>query len=186
MEKLYSKIVRSVVVEEDGVRPICNVRDLVIDPNDGKVVALSVGKGRVIVPADILSWGMSGRAGSAVKINRADSILDVEDIVRVQEVWGRQAQIFEQKVETVSGKELGSVVDFVIDSKAMVLKKLYVAKVFLGLLRLDHRIISAKDIVEILPGKIVVKDDLGVVKERAAVERGGRRGEEKVELCPAG
>lgn len=178
MEKLYSKILRCPVVEEDSMRPITGIRDLVIDPADGRVVAVEVTKGRemVISPMDIVSWG------SVLKIRDKDDIVEVQDLVRAKEVWDRRAQIFDQRVETEGGKALGRVVDFVIDGKFLILKKLYVARVFLGLFRMESRIIAAKNIVEILPDKIIVKDDLATIKEEAMV--GGR--EEKVEMCPAG
>ncbi len=183
MEKLYSKIIRSYVFREESLRPIASVRDLVIDPNNGKVVAIEVNRGRkmVISPMDITAWG------SAMKIGGRDDIVNVDELVRVKEVWERRAQIFGQKVETEGGKVLGKVIDFVIDGKFLVLKKLYVAKVFLGLLKFDSRIILAKNIIEILPNKIVVKDDAATVKEEEkAVRMATGVGEEKVELCPAG
>ena len=61
------------------------------------------------------------------------------------------------KVETEEGDYIGKVFDYSVETKTNALKKIFVAKNFLGLLRIDERIIPKKHIVEILPGKIVIK-----------------------------
>ena len=67
---------------------------------------------------------------------------------------------------TEDGFKLGKVVDFSMDMRDYVLKKLFVSKEILGMVRYDNRIIPAKNIVEILPNKIIVKNNLETVKEK--------------------
>lgn len=160
MEKLYTKIV-GMPVRDDGIRPITTVRDVLIDPSTGNLCALEVhsGKNMVVAAMDILAWR------DAVIINDADSIVSAGDILRVEELISQDIRIYKNNVESKDGTHIGKVYDFSIDSENFNLKKLYVARDILGLARYDKRIINAKDIVEILKEKIVVKADTSIVKE---------------------
>lgn len=168
MEKLYTKIIGTPVFDEEVKHPITAVKDIVIDPETGKLLALIVNLSRnlVIAPQDILYWG------DQIQVHTHDSIIEGNEILRVEEVQKKGIRIFNNRVVTKDGKDLGKVYDFTIDSRETALKKLYVAKSILGLVRYDGRIIPAKEIVEILPRKIVVNSDLATVteKENAVVE----------------
>ncbi|MCX6734623.1 MAG: PRC-barrel domain-containing protein [Candidatus Peregrinibacteria bacterium] len=161
MDRFYTKIIGIPVVEDDGLRALTTVKDLVVDPEKGKVLAFVVdaGKNLIIMPMDIISWH------DVLHINHRDSIIHGDDIFRVQTVQKEGTKIFGNRVETKDGKYLGNVVDYAIDNHLMVLKKLFVSKGFLGLVRFDSRVIASKNIIEILPEKIIVKDDIGTVKE---------------------
>lgn len=161
MERFFTKIAGTPVVEDDSVRPITTVKNLVIDPESGNVIALIVNESKnlVILPMDVLSWG------EAVHVHNSDCIVESEDVLRVSSVLKSGIRIYNKKVETKSGKQLGNVYDFSIDTNLMTLKKLFTAKGFLGLFRYDSRIIPAKNIIEILKDKIVVKGDIARERE---------------------
>ena len=160
MKWLYTKIVGTPVYDE-GSRPIAMVQDLIIDPESGKLLAFMVNSSKrlIITPIDVLSWQ------DVIHVPNHDAIVEAADVLRVEEVLNGQTKIFHNKVETKSGKFLGRVNDFSVDTSSLMLQKLYVAKGFLGLIRYDGRIIQANDIQEILPGKIVVNEDLSIVRE---------------------
>lgn len=160
MERFYTKIVGIPVVEDDSIRALTTVKDVLTDPESGKVIAfvVDVGRNLVITPLDVISWH------DVVHIRSRDEIIPGDDIARVQTVQKNGSKIFHNRVETRAGKYLGRVVDFSIDSNLMTLKRLFVAKDVLGLVRYDSRVVVAKNILEVLPDKIVVKDDLGTVK----------------------
>ena len=167
MDRFYTKIVGLPVVEDDSLRALTTVKDLIIDPEKGKVLAFVVdaGKNLIIMPMDIISWH------DVLHINNRDSIIPGDDIFRVQTVQKNGAKVFGNRVETKDGKYLGNVVDYAIDNQLMILKRLFVAKGFLGLVRYDSRVIASKNILEILPEKIIVKDDAGTVKELVKEKR---------------
>lgn len=160
MERIYSNIIQTPVYD-DGIRPLTSVKDVLVDPETGKIIALIVNPNEnlVIIPIDIVSWK------GAINIHHADHIINADEVLRVTEVQKMNIPIFHNNVETKSGKRLGKVVDFSVDADDLVLRKLYVAKEFLGLVRFENRIIPAKNIIEILEGKIVVQDDLAAIKE---------------------
>lgn len=163
MEKFFTKIVGTPVVEEGFVRALTTVEDIIVDPETGKMLAFVVNhrKRQIITTNDVLSWR------ETLKIHTQDSIIEVGEVLRIDTIFKEQVHIFRNNVETKKGKYLGKVYDFSIDSNTFMLQKLYVARGFLALMRYESRIIPAKNILEILPDKIVVKDDLAVVKEEA-------------------
>lgn len=160
MDKLYTKII-GMPVRDDGVRPITTVKDVLIDPSSGDLCALEVNSGRnmIVATMDILAWR------DAIIINNVDSIVSAEDVLRVEEILKRDIRVYRNNVETKDGVHIGKVYDFSIDSQNFHLKKLYVAKDILGLARYDKRIIDAKDIIEILKDKIVVKANTAILKK---------------------
>jgi len=167
MDRFYTKIVGLPVVEDDGLRALTTVKDLVMDPERGKALAFVVdhGKNLIITPIDVISWH------DVLHIHSREVIIHGDDVLRVNEVQKSGIKIFGNRVETKTGKYLGKVIDFVIDNHSMVLKKIFVAKGFLGLLRYDTRAIASKNILEILADKIIVKDDMATVREEAKEKR---------------
>ncbi|MFA6917378.1 MAG: PRC-barrel domain-containing protein [Candidatus Gracilibacteria bacterium] len=165
MERLFTNIIGTKVVDDDLKRPIALVRDVVIDPERGILVALIVNgnKNLVIAPVDILSWG------DTIRIPAHDAIIEGHEIFRVAEVQKKGIKIFRNRVETRKNEYIGDVVDFSIDSNSLALKKIYTSKSFLGLIRYDHRIIPAKNIEEILIDKIIVKGNFQKVREESGV-----------------
>jgi len=167
MERLYSKIVGMPVYVPENVRPVTQVQDVLVDPENGKVLALFVSGrgGKIITPRDIVA------VKHGVFLRDADDILDIDEVLRVESVVSKFQPLGAMKVLTEGGKSLGKVCDFVIDDKAFVLKKIYSGKSVLGMVQYDSRIISYKDIVEIQADRVIVKDDLETVKARVAEEK---------------
>jgi uncharacterized protein YrrD len=161
MERNYKKVIGTPILTDHSRRPATTVKDLLIDPETGKIVAFIVDRSKdlVVLPMDVLEWK------NVIHINDHDAIVEAEDLVRVVTLMNKHIQISGQPVETKAGDSLGKVQDFSVDDRSLSLKNLYVYKGWMGLLRYDGVIISAKDIVEILPDKIVVMDKIETVKE---------------------
>ena len=169
MERLYSKIVGMPVFAPDSPRPIHTVEDLVFDPVNGKIIAFVVGRGLMIAPMDVLSLK------HGVLIRDRGDVVEIEDVLRVRDVVDGGKWIVGKRVFTLEGKALGKVVDTAVDDLTLVLSKIYTARVFLGILQSDARVIPANRIVEVLADRIVVKDDSGFSFDEVAekeVERG--------------
>ena len=162
MERLLSNIVGIPVYEDDGHRPLTTVRDVIIDPESGVFLGVitNIGKNEIIAERDMLSLG------EVIKIHGRDSIIPAEDVFRIDEVLKSGKRIFGNKVVTENGENLGKVFDLAIDKNTMALSKIFTAKGLLGLFRYDTRIISAKNIVEVLPHKIVIKGGTNLIMEK--------------------
>lgn len=167
MEILYSKIIGTPVYETDGLRPVLLVQDIIIDPENGKLLAFVVDEksGLIVCPVDVIA------VKHGIVIRSEDDLGHIDDVLRVKTVAEGVGSFFKKPVVTESGKTIGEVIDMALDEKFLVLTKLYTAKVFLGIVQSDSRIISAKNIIEVTGEKIVVKDDEGVemAEERGAV-----------------
>ncbi|MDP2642711.1 MAG: PRC-barrel domain-containing protein [Candidatus Peregrinibacteria bacterium] len=163
MEMFYSNIVGTLVFEDDSPRPVAVIKDLVMDPDRGALIAFVVNqnKGLVVSPMDVISFKQ------VMKINNADNVVEAAEILRVSEVLKSDRPIFGAKVFTKSGEYLGKVFDFSIDAKTYDLNKIFAAKDILGLFRYNSLIIPAKSIVEVKPYKIIVKDGKETEKEES-------------------
>jgi len=145
------------VFTPDSLRPIYNVQDLIFDPVNGAVIAFEVGGGLVVTPMDVLSMKQG------ILIKGREDVVGIDDVLRVRRVVDERMGIMGKKVVTSGGKTLGKVVDLTIDDKGLILNKLYTAKVFLGVLQRDSRVIPAKNIVEVRADCVIVKDDSGEI-----------------------
>jgi len=161
VEKLFTNIVGTRIVDDDFKHPLTTVKDVLIDPEKGTLIALivDVNKNLVVAPVDILAWG------DIIRIPAHDAIVEGSEILRVTEVQKRNIRIFHSRVETKKKEYIGNVVDFSIDLNTLALKKLYTAKNFLGFVRYDTRIIPAKNIEEIKRDKIIIKGNFQPVRE---------------------
>jgi uncharacterized protein YrrD len=146
----------------DSIRPITTVKDLVMDPESGKLIAfvVDINRKKIIVPMDVLSWH------EILKIDSPHDIVALEEVLRVEEVIKSGRGLVRTRVESQDGAYIGKVIDFAVNSKTYDLNSIFVSKGFLGLLRYDSRVIRAKDIVEVLEDKIIVKENIKTVKEK--------------------
>jgi len=165
MEKPYSYIVGLPVVVE-GMGKAARITDILIDHRDGKVAAFFVNRGKmkIITPMDILFFGQ------AVTIGEHEDIIDAQDIVKVWDVVKSDIRILKNRVETKKGEYLGHVQDYYIDVKGFGITKILVYKSLLGLFKGPERLISARHIIEIKKGLIIV-DNKCAKKETAKEER---------------
>lgn len=164
MKKLFSQLIGRPVICQEAGGPVARVFDLIFDPDTGVLVAVSVHPRmrEVVVARDIRAWSPS------IIIRDHDSITPPEDVVKVQQVLRRRVPLFRNRVVTRSGKDIGRVVDYLIDLDTDTLLKIMVAKLFLGIIVYSDRVFSARDIVEMRPDRIIVRDDT----ETATVEVG--------------
>lgn len=163
MKKLFSEIQGKPVFSRDTQGAVARAYDLILDPANGTLVALSVHPSmkQVVGMRDVISWYPE------IVIRDMDSIVDPEEVQRIQQVLEKNYGPFlDNTVVTESGKKLGRVYDYLFDLDAGILLKIMVAKTFLGLINLDDRVLSASDIVKVEPDRIVVKDDMRVIETR--------------------
>lgn len=160
MEKYFSEILGTPVITESSGAVMGRVLDILIHPENGQVVALSLFPGfrKIVVPMDIRGWYRE------IIIADGSCVLQPNDVLRVQNILEQGIFFLRNRAYTRSGKYLGKVVDFSINIETMSLMKIVVAKSIFGLVNIDQRIFSFQNIVEVTAKKIVVKDDAGAEK----------------------
>lgn len=151
MQKLYSEIIGMPVFTEYSKMPVTLVRDIIIDPENGKVLAFVVKNNHIIVPLDI------ERFLDGLYIAEKDRILPVDDVLRVHEVKKQEIDIIGSRVLTEPDKiYLGKVVDYEIDTAHMILSAIHAAKTFF-FFRFQEKVISARSIIKISKHSVLVK-----------------------------
>lgn len=160
MQKLFSQIIGKPVFDEFSVSPVALVHDVLIDPENGHIVAFLVSRKRVVVPFDITRF-----SSAALYIADRDSLTPPEDVLRVREVLRLNIPILGAKVTNMHNVYIGKVVDFEIDTKTMSLSHIFTAKTIF-FFHTNDRTFARKQIISITKKGIQVKDDAEVkVKE---------------------
>ena len=159
MQKLYSEIIGMPVLTEYSDRPSAFIQDIIIDPENGSVLAFRVKRNHIIVPYDVES------IGRALIIADSNRILPIAEVLRVENVFNMNINIIGARVITEKEKiEIGHVVDYEINTTTMSLTKIHSAKTFL-FFRFNDRIISYKNIVKINKHSILIKESLRKVTQ---------------------
>lgn len=163
MQKLYSELIGLPVFDEYSPTPLALVRDIFIDPENGRVVAFAVKNNRIVVPLDI------ERLGRGLFIKDQSHIVPTDDVLRVAEVVERKTKIIGARVITQHTKTyLGRVVDYEIETRDMTLAAIHVAKTFL-FFHFQEKIISYRSVIKINKESIIVKDTRIAAKEKEKV-----------------
>ena len=168
MKKLYSELLGQSIFCREAPGMVGRVFDLILDPSDGSLVAISVhfARKKIIGSRDILSWY------PRIVIRDTECIVESDEIVRIQRILDQDIRIIGNAVVTESGNELGTVYDFLFDIDKTIMLHIMVAHSFLGIFRFGNRIIPAKRIVRIESDQIVVSDDARVREPLRKTEMG--------------
>lgn len=143
------------------------VADIVVNPDDGKVLALFTNAARsLIVPTvDVLRM-----TREEIFVEDHEALTPPEHIVRIQEVVQTRVAILKNRVFTLSRQFLGTVIEFEIETNGWVVAKIEVAKTILNI-PTQKKLIDAREIVRITKNEITVQDAVVKItsKEKAAV-----------------
>ena len=155
------KLIGLPVASLDTQSKIGQIRQILIDPENGHLLGFQVATGGLLSPKKILSvidirdWDPNGIVTSSI-----DNLVDVQEIVRIKEILAKKINLLGMKARTESGKSLGSVEDLLIDTDGQGVAKYYLkdllgdARVFGSekVIRIDKAIVFADDVAEIPTG----------------------------------
>lgn len=137
---------------------IGRIHDIIVDPNNGQVIALTLtklwGAPKVISPMDIV-----GFSPGIVIVKNKEAIVPLKDIVRAHKVWKKKIRLISCTCKTESGKILGNVDDFLIDFDSMIVAKYYISGNHPLTPFAPNRIILANKTIKIKRGLITVQDE---------------------------
>lgn len=163
MHKLYFQLIGLPVFDEASSSPVTLIKDVIIDPENGKVLAFLVRNGEVIISIDVERITSEG-----LFIADRDRVVPVDDVFRVHNVLKMDISLAGMRVISQRTKAyLGRVVDFEIDTKQMMLVNIHVAKTMV-FFRFNERIFSYRNIVRISKGIVIVKDSSEIRAEEKA------------------
>ena len=152
----YSKIINASVLELRAQAQVGVVSGVVIKKNDLSIYGLLLKNSffdlfaptKVISSLDIIEI-----SNAAVVINDADNISDLKETVRIKEAVDKGYTGIGQLVTTKSGRRVGHVFDYCIETPSLRITNFNVKKSF------SERIIPANIILKFEGRKITVKDD---------------------------
>jgi uncharacterized protein YrrD len=163
MIKFITDIIGSEVLVKRERLQAGKVAEVIISPDDGVFLGVTTNtfpNKKTAVPASEIQ----GIGDGLILIKEAESIGELEDIIRIKEVIDRKTKIIGQKVFTESGQRLGKCVNATLNLKYQKLDKIYVSPGAVIAFLASDLIIPAKNIVEIKKDRIVVTDEYLKVK----------------------
>ncbi|MGA2666729.1 MAG: PRC-barrel domain-containing protein [Patescibacteria group bacterium] len=142
----------------DTQSKIAEIRKILVDPESGSVLGFLVSAGgifspkKVISSVDIRDWDRNGLVTES-----PNNLINPIDIVRIKEVLTQDFDLFGLKAKTESGKNLGSIENFLIETETNCVIKYYLKD-----LVLKARIYPAEKVVRIEKNAIIFMDDVEI------------------------
>jgi sporulation protein YlmC with PRC-barrel domain len=166
--KSFKTLLRQKIYAHDTDQVLGRVRQLLIDPYNGKVrlIILSFLPPESLYPEDVFIFK------SKLMVSSANDVFSCFEVEKIRQDLPRLEPIIASEVYTESGDFLGLVSDFFLDENLLKLRKIKVTKKFFRIFPYNKALIDAKDILRIEKHKILVKDALVKVKRSALVMEG--------------
>ena len=185
----FSSIINQKIISADIKLAVAYVKDIVIDPNDGKILALIVKQNIFAKKQIIASLDIIGIFKNAVIISEEDRIIDINDVVRIDQILQEKTHIFRKWAKTKSGKMLGRIDDIILETNPIEIKKYFIngsacKLCFMNLFRhRDDRLITQDDIYKITKNAVIVKND--VLKNPLKIRAFAKKEEKTILAEPA-
>lgn len=158
------------VISLETGNSVALIRQPIIDPKNGKVLAFDVRVGfithrKIISQVDIVEWQRM-----ALIIHHEDDLTDPEKVVRVNNLLKKKSRVLGKKAKTVSSQRLGRVVDLYVDTTSgMIVKYVIGHSIFFNFL--EHgRILPASSVKKIDKKAVIFKDSVAKGKKDKAAK----------------
>lgn len=143
------------VFAQDIEDTVGRISDIIIDPENGKIVAFSVArflqKPKIVSEVDVLDLTKDG-----LLINSENALVLPSELVRIKEIIDQEIRIINSKAVTESKKSLGIIEDFLIDTETAGVAKFYIK----GGLLSPSVVLPIEKVVKIEKGKIIFTNDV--------------------------
>ncbi len=167
-----SKLVNYPILSLHMTGMIAKTSELVVDPNDLKVIAFKlygpeVGRnsGDYLKTDDVREFSSLGMV-----VDSDDDFVEANEVIKLKEVLDLNFSLVGMRVESKKGSNLGKVESYTVNPDGFYVEQLVVRRPFLKSFMDSELIISKNEVVKITDDKIVVKDEESKIRERAARE----------------
>jgi uncharacterized protein YrrD len=139
------KIIGLPVASQDMLSRIGTIKQVLVDPENGQVLGFLIKQGgifgsqKALSAMDIVDWDPNGLVTSSF-----ENLVDPSEIVRIKEILDKNIILLGMKARTESGKRLGYVENFLIETTTNMIVKYYL-KDMLG----NARVLPADKVVKI-------------------------------------
>ena len=150
MKRRWTTISDYPVHTQDDDNPLGYLNGVFMHPETGQIIAFLVGITKVLSPVDIEKWRKN-----SIQINRKSALVPPTEILRIQEFGLQKTFLNGKKVLSKSGRRMGHVRDFTIDTRTTSILTFAISKRFLGI-EWNKRIFPYKDISEVTEKAIIL------------------------------
>jgi len=156
------KLIGLPVAAMDTQSKVGEIRQILIDPENGRLLGFLVSTGellgtkKVLSVIDIKEWDPNG-----IVVSSIENLIGKSEIVRVKEILKKKIFILGMKAITESGKSLGEVEDILLDTDTECVVKYYLKDL------MQSRVFPAEKVVKI-EKEIVFSDDTAEIPTGAA------------------
>lgn len=148
---------------------IARTSEAIIDPRQLKIVAFYCeGSNLDVRPAILNIDDIREIGGLGIIVDSADVLMSPDDLVRLQEIIGFKFKLQDKKVVDESGKKLGTVANYTLDSDTLYIVKLQVRPSAFAAFKTTELIIDRTQIVQVTDSEVVVQSTR--TKETSAVK----------------
>ncbi len=149
------KLIGMPVAATDTQSKVGEIRQIIVDPENGNLLGFLVSSGGIFSPKKVLSitdirdWDPKGIVTESI-----DNLVSAEEIIRIKEILDKKINLLGMRAKTESGKGLGVVEDLLIDTDNQCVGKYYL-KDLLG----DARVFGSEKVQKI-DTAIIFSDDV--------------------------
>ncbi|EKD93570.1 MAG: hypothetical protein ACD_28C00114G0002 [uncultured bacterium] len=168
MLKTYSQLVNLTVQVRGREIKLGRVKDLLLDPERGVLMALKTAEGKGISPLDLCPF-----QDKKWETKTTDGLIDLNELVRLQKFTPKHRQIIGKKVLTQEADYVGKVTDYWLDMETLSLVQLMVTRKWWGWIKIKSFNIPWKKILQITENAIIVEklDSSVQAEEKAAFSK---------------
>ncbi|MBQ6127911.1 PRC-barrel domain-containing protein [Candidatus Saccharibacteria bacterium] len=151
---------------------IAKTSELIIDPNDLKVIAFKLYGPEVGTMSGeyLRTDNVREFSGLGMVVDSADDFVNPDEVIKLKEVLDLNFSLNGMKVETRKGSNLGRVGSFTVNTDGFYVQQLVVNRPFFKSFMDPELLIGKSEIVKITDDKIIVKDEESKIRERATKE----------------
>lgn len=152
---------------------IATVTELILDPDDLKIIACRVegplvGKeaGEILPIESVREFSRLGMI-----VDSADEFVQPDEIIRIQKVLDLNFHLLGLKVESKQGAKIGKVSDFTVEPSTWQVQQLIVQRPFMKAFLDPELTISRNRIEEVNDYKVIIKDETEKPTAKAKVSK---------------
>lgn len=169
---LKDRLERVPIVSLQTGAPIAETDTFVIDPRQLKVVGFYCSGPRLDVTPAILNVSDIREIGNmGIIVDSADVLMSPDDLVRLREILDYNFRLENKHVVAESGKKLGTVANFALDSASLYVVKLHVRPGVWQSFTTAELLVDRSQIVQVTDDEIIVKNATIRDEKRAPAPR---------------
>ncbi len=152
--------------------PIASITEDIVDPNNLNLIAFKLAggesggeNGTILETRDIRESSSFG-----LIVDSSDVFVNDGDVIKLDKILALNFSLIGLKVETKSGKKLGRVIDYVVETTTFKVVQIIVRPFSFKSFIEPELVIDRCEIIEVNDYKVIIKDEKKTIKEKKKKE----------------